>query len=280
MAKKAEKEPKYIASPINDPMLNYRVYYMSAAERAAYFLLVFAAGGFAGWVFYGGLFKSDGEATLATHISDAVVICLVGLVAARVFMPAIRNMLKERRDKTLRLQFRDMLENLTSSLSAGNTVADSFVNARDDLSNQYTAADYIIVELTEIVSGVNNGYTLEQMLEDFSARTGSEDIRNFSNVIGNCYRMGGDFKTAVRKTRDIISDKMAIEDEIATKIASNKLQHNAMCLMPIVLVAMLKMSNGSFSENLSSPIGVAATTVAIAIFVASYFWGRKIIDIR
>lgn len=280
MTKKKSKEPKFIASPINNPMLNYKVYHMSAAERLLYTLLLFAVGGFVGWVFYGGLFKADGEVTFATHVSNAVVFVAVGAIAAKVFLPAVRDMLKNRRDKALRLQFRDMLESLTSSLAAGNTVADAFLNARDDLSGQYTDTDYIILELTEIAAGLNNGYTLEEMLAAFGSRADCEDIQNFNNVIGNCYRMGGDFKSAVRKTRDIISDKMSIEDEIATKISSNKLQHNAMCLMPVALVAMLKLSNGSFSANLSTPIGVIATTIAVGIFVASYFWGRKIIDIR
>jgi len=253
---------------------------MSAAERIFYSLLVFAAGGFAGWVFYGGLFMEDGDATMMTYISNVIIICLIGGIAVRVFLPALRKMLREKRDKALRVQFRDMLENLTSSLASGNTVAESFVNARNDLANQYSESDYIIQELTEIVAGINNGYTLEEMLGAFGERTNSEDIQNFSNVIGNCYRMGGDFKTVVRKTRDIISDKMAIEDEIVTKISSNKLQHNAMCLMPILLVAMLKMSSPSFAENLASFLGVLVTTAAVGIFVASYFWGRKIIDIR
>ena len=118
------------------------------------------------------------------------------------------------------------------------------------------------------------------MLSSFSSRTENEDIQNFGNVIENCYRMGGDFKAAVRKTRDIISDKMAIEDEIQTKLASNKLQLNVMSLMPIALVAMLKMSSGSFADNLSSIIGVFAMTAALAIFVAAYFWGQKIIDVK
>ena len=263
---KTEKEPKWIVSPINNPMINYKVYYMSAAEKLAYSLLLFAAGGGAGWVFYGNLFKVDGDATTMTYISNALVICLFGGIALKVFLPVVRNALKSRRDKALRLQFRDMLENLTSSLAAGNTVADSIANA--------------IVELAEIVSGLNNGYTLEELISAFGNRTDNEDIQNFSNVIGNCYRMGGDFKTAVRKTRDIISDKMAIEEEIITKISSNKLQHNAMCIMPIALVAMLKLSSPTFADNLASFLGVVATTIALGIFVASYFWGRKIVDIR
>lgn len=280
MSRKEKNSAKYIASPMNNQMINYQVYCFTRAERLLYSLLLFAGGGFAGWVFYGGLFKVDGEATALTRISDAVVICVVGLAAVRVFLPAVRQMLKERRDKALRTQFRDMLEVLTSSLAAGNTVADSFGNAREDLSNQYSASDYIIVELTEIAAGLQNGYTLEEMLSSFGERSGNEDIRNFGNIIGSCYRVGGDFKNTVRKTRDIISDKMAIEEEIVTKLASNKLQHNAMCLMPIVLVAMLKLTNGSFAANLGSFLGVAATTIAVCIFAASYFWGRKIIDVR
>lgn len=33
-------------------------------------------------------------------------------------------------------------------------------------------------------------------------------------------------------------------------------------------------------SNLSSFLGVIITTIAIGIFVASYFWGQKIIDIQ
>ena len=90
-------------------MLNYKIYYMSAFEKCAYFLLVFVVGGLVGWVFYGGLFKVDGEATNVTFISNVVIFALFGLVAVRIFLPAVTEMLKTRRDKALRMQFRDML---------------------------------------------------------------------------------------------------------------------------------------------------------------------------
>lgn len=280
MAKKKARGPKTVPSPLNNPMPNYAEYYMSAGERLVSFLVLFVAGGAVGLVFYGGLFQRDGAATLATYISNLVVFVAVGLIAARVFFPAVRNMLKTRRAKTLRLQFRDMLETLSTSLASGNTVMDAFLNARGDMLNQYTEGDLIIRELTEIEMGLRNGETLETMLSAFGERSDNEDVENFSNVISNCFRIGGDFKTAVRKTRDIITEKMAIEDEIQTKVASNRLQHNAMCLMPIALVWLIKSMSDTFAENLASPIGVAVTTVAIAIYVASYFWGRKIIDIE
>lgn len=281
MSKKNRQiEPQFIPSALNNQMLNYKVYYMSFTEKLMYFLLTFIAGGVVGLIFYGGLFKSDGEATTATVISNIVVFCLIGLIAAKFFVPAIRTHLKNKRDKVLRKQFMNLLENLSVSLAAGNTLNDSFINAKADMKNQYSEKDMIIQELSEIISGIDNGHTLEEMITAFGQRAGNEDIENFANVVSNCYRMGGNFKDVIRKTRDIISDKIAIEEEIETKLASNKLQHNAMCLMPIALVGMLKLSSASFAANLSSFLGVVITTIAIAIFVASYFWGQKIIDIE
>lgn len=278
--KNQQNEPQFIASVLNNPMLNYKVYYMSVREKIIYFLLTFVLGGIVGLIFYGGMFKSEGEATTATYISNAVVFCSVGLIAAKFFVLAIRNRLKIKRDKTLRKQFINLLEDLSVALAAGNTLNDAFVNAKTDMQNQYTENDMIIQELTEIISGMNNGYALEGMISAFGKRAGNEDIENFANVVSNCYRMGGNFKDVIRKTRDIISDKIAIEDEVETKLASNKLQHNAMCIMPIALVGMLKLSSDSFAQNLSSFLGVLITTIAIGIFVASFFWGQKIINIK
>lgn len=274
------KEPKFLPSPLNNQMLNYKVYVMSVKERIGYYLISVFLGGCAGLVFYGGLFKEDGEATIKTYISNLIVFAVVGLAASGFAIPAITKMLKERRAKKLRKQFIDLLETVATLLSSGSTVNDAFADAREDLANQYTSNDMIMIELSEIVLGIQNGKTLEEMLNSFGERSDNKDILNFANVISNCYRLGGNFKDVVRRTRDIISDKIEIEEEISTKISSNKIQLNAMSLMPIVLVGMLKLSSDTFAENLSSGIGVAVTTIAIGLFVGAYFWGQKIINIK
>lgn len=280
MKKKEVTEPKFISSPLNTPMINYRVYYMSAKEKVLYTLLLFCAGGCAGLIFYGGLFKSEGEATIATYISNLVVFLLLGIIAVRVFFSTVVLSLKNKRDKALRKQFLDMMDGLVASLSSGNTIQAAFVNAKSDLLNQYSEKEHIIVELSEIIDGIHNGHTIEEMLMSFGERSNNEDIRNFSNVVENCYRMGGNFKDVIRRTRDIIGDKIAIENEIATKIASNKLQHNAMSIMPFILVGLLKLVSPMFAENLASLTGIVVTTIALGIFVGAYFWGKKIVDIK
>ena len=202
------------------------------------------------------------------------------MVATKFFVPVVRNILKKRRDNQLKKQFMDLLETLSTALGAGGTVNDAFISAAADLRNQYGDNDMIIVELDEIVTGLNNGQTIEALLDNFGKRSGNEDIENFANVMGNCYRMGGDFKNVVRKTRDIISDKIQISEEINTKLTSNKIQLNAMSVMPIVIVAMIKITGSSFAENLATPLGAIVTTFAILIFVGAYIWGNKIIDVK
>lgn len=285
MAKKTKEnkkivEPRTLPSLLNNPMPNYRTYFFSAGQKILFSVIVIVLGGIVGLVFYGGMFKEDGEATLATYICNAVVFIVVGLIATKFFLPVIRETLQKRRDKQLKRQFMDLLETLSTALASGGTVNDAFVGAVAALRNQYGDSDIIIIELEEIVAGLNNGHTIEELLNNFGQRSGNEDIENFANVMGNCYRLGGDFKRVVQKTRDIISDKIQIDEEINTKLTSNKIQLNAMSLMPIVLVAMIKKSGSTFAENLASPLGAIVSTFAICIFVGAYIWGSKIIDVK
>lgn len=46
-----EREPKYIPSPLNNNMINYKEYYMSMNEKIGYSLLIFIIGGLVGLVF-------------------------------------------------------------------------------------------------------------------------------------------------------------------------------------------------------------------------------------
>lgn len=278
--KKKEKEEPYIASPLNTPMPNYAVYVMGKTEKLLVSLVAFVVGGLAGLIFYGGLFKLEGATTTATHISNVAFFTVVGIIAVKFFVPIYVKSRKEKRDKTLRVQFRDMLESLSSSFSSGSNVQKSFESAFEDLKMQYNDTDYIIIEMQEIINGVSQNIQVEVMIKDFGERSGNEDIVSFADVFEICFRKGGNMKTVIQRTQNIISGKMAVEDEIATKLTSNKMQHNMMSVMPIVIVALLKLTNEAFSANFATPVGVLVNTIAIGIFLAAYKYGTKIVDIK
>lgn len=274
------QEYQYVNSLINNAVMDYRVYVMNPMEKIIVSIALIIIGGLVGLVFYGGLFKSDGEATLATYISNLIFFMIVGLYARKMFLPIYKNSrLKKRQDK-LRKQFRDMMESLAASLSSGSNVLNAFNSALIDLKMQYTESDYIIIELQEIIDCMGSNVNAEEAMHFLGERSGIEDIQTFADVFEICYRRGGDMKRIVRRTYDVISDKMAINDEIETKLTSNKMQHNAMSVMPIAVVALLRVTNASFAESFATVQGVLVNTVAIVIFVSAYKYGKKIIDIK
>lgn len=280
MRKEKKVEQQYLNSPLNNPMLNYGVYVPGKVERLAVRIVGFLVGGAVGLIFYGGLFKSDGMATTATYIANTVCFVLVGLATTKFLMPIYIKRCLEKRRNILKKQFRDMLESLTASFSSGSNVQRAFETAFEDLKMQYEEKDYIVQEMQEILNGVAQNIAVEVMMKNFGERSGNEDIESFADVFEVCYRKGGDMKSVIHRTHDVITEKMAVADEIETKLTSNKMQHNVMSVMPIVVVALLKVTNDAFAENFATPMGVIVNTIAIGIFLAAYKYGLKIVDIK
>ena len=279
MAKK-ERIPQYVMSQLNTPMLNYRVYVIPTQKKIMLILGLFMIGGLLGQVFYGNLFlNSDGEMTKASYISNFVVFIIVGLIVKKVAYPMVLDRLKSNREMELTNQFRRFFAAIAVSLSSGMTVPDAVISANNDLRMEYSDDSYIVKEVQEMINGIQNNLSIEVMLKDFGARSEIIDIQNFSEVFAVGYRAGGNLKDIVRKTSDIIGDKIEMSAEIETAIASNKTQFDVMMIVPIVIIILLRTMSSQFAASFSTVAGVFATTVAIGIFVGAYKLGQKIMKI-
>ena len=281
--KKAKKdlEPQYYRSQTGDQTLNYHVYYMSVAEKIAYFLLAFAVGAAVGYLFYGGIGKDEyGDPTVLTHVLDAVIMLTVGIVAGRLFLPVRNQQILESRKSRLKSQFRDMLEALSTSLGSGKNVPESFQSAYKDLENQYEEGTFILNELMVINHGIANGINIEDLVGDFGRRSACKDVEDFAGVFEVCYRRGGNIKETIRNTCRIISEKMAVEQEIETTVTASKNEQYIMLVLPILLVGMIKSSSPEFADNFVTPTGLISTSIALVLFVVSYFVGKKMLTIK
>ena len=280
MAKK-EREPEYIPSALNTPMLNYRVYYMDRGERFANRLIGFVAGGLIGLVFYGNQFlDSEGYATGLTNIVNALIFVISGIIGMRVFYSIREKQLCDKRRLELTSQFRSFLAALTVSLSSGMNMTESIAGAYQDLRMQYSDKAYIVHETEELLNGIRNGVDMESMMAFLGERSSNPDIRNFGLVFTMCYRTGGNLKDVVQRTSDIISEKIAINEQIETTLTSNKTQFTAMVAIPVVLMLMLRSMSSSFAAGFSTVPGVIAVTIALIMFVLSYRLGMKIMDVK
>lgn len=280
--KRAKKNiPLYEISATNQQMLNYKVYKMTSNEKLMYFLIAFVVGAAVGYLFYGGIGKDEyGNPSALTYVLDAVIMILVGLAAASVFLPIMNNRIIEKRKTQLRKQFIDLLDSLSTSIAAGKNVPHAFESAREDLLIQYSSDAYIVQEVENIISGIQNNIDVGSMLMNFGERSGINDIQVFGRVFETAYAKGANLKDAVRNCHLILSNKCQIESEIETKVASNKNEQNIMLFMPIVLITMIKFAGSDFANNFTTPTGLLSTTIAIVAFIVAYFVGRSILKIE
>jgi tight adherence protein B len=241
----------------------YTEYKVPIVERIGCMVVGFAAGFLLGEIFYG---------MLPIAIITAVI---VSVIAVKIWS----SFRIEKRSKELKLQFRDMLESVATSIGAGENVAGAFISAYADMRMQYSEDSYIVQELANIVGGMNNNLTIEELLNDFAMRSGLEDIQSFASVFETAYRKGGNIRQVIQSTYEIINDKMSVELEIQTMTASANAELNMMLAMPVVIILMLRFFGGSFSGQ-GSVTSVISTTIALAIFAASYFIGKKLMSIK
>ena len=282
MAKKNKVvEPQYYMSATNIPTYNYRVYYMSKVEKILYFILAFVVGAAVGYLFYGGIGKDEfGNPTTLTYVLDVIISSIVGIAAGILYVPIRTKQIQQKKVNNLKLQFRELLDALATSLGSGKNVMDSFKAAFDDLRIIYSDETPIIKELGIIIDGINNNVDVERSLMDFAYRSGIEDIESFANVFETCYRKGGNIKDVIKNTQQIITEKMEVELEIQTVVAASTNEQTIMTILPICLIALIKMMSPEFAANFVTPTGLIATTIAIVMFVAAYFVGKKILAIK
>ena len=279
--KTKEQDPQYYLSATNMRTYNYKVYYMSVLEKIVYFIIAFVVGAAVGYLFYGGIGKDEyGQATTLTWVLNITISGGVGLAAGIMFLPMRTKQIINKQKEKLNLQFRDMLEAISTSLGAGKNVVDSFHSAYDDLKIQYDEDAYILNELEIILSGMANNIDIEDLLLDFGNRSGNDDIVSFAKVFQICYRKGGNIKETIRSTYEILSDKMAISEDIETVVTSSKTNQNIMVVMPVILIGVIKMMSPDFAANFVTSSGIMATTIAVVIFVAAYLFGKKILEIK
>lgn len=243
--------------------IDYGYYKMSIMMKTSYFTVAFMIGMIVGWIFY----------------ENIILSTIVAITCGFGYLPIkTKGIIKKRQNKLL-LEFKDMLESISTSLGAGSNVQIAFAHAQNDMEFHFGKESYIYQEVVIINEGIHNSLNVEQLLMDFANRSQLIDIMNFANVFETCYRKGGNIQEVIHNTYEMICDKIEIALEIRTVVASKTNEQNIMLVMPIVFAFLIKML-GSDLVDLKSFVGIASTTAAIVIFVIAYFMSKKILNIE
>ena len=203
--------------------------------------------------------------------------CLLGIYLEHMYAEST----VRKRKRNLRLQFRTFLQSMSVASRAGNTEVHAIEAALKDLRVSYRPDSDIIVEVEHILLEYRNGgVPLKVLFSDLADRSDLEDVRSFASIYSVIEGKNDRIGDILTETAKIIGDKIEIEQEIETTIASAKSETNMMLILPIVIVlAMSFMGGDLLSALFETREGHLAATIALICFALSYVISSKLSDI-
>lgn len=245
-------------------LIDYSKYHLSTKEYLFYSLSAMIVLFLIGILFYENIFI-------------ALIVAALGLL----FPKMQRKKLLEKRKEKLSVQFKEAIASLSSSLAAGRSIENSFKEVVNDLKLLYPDPNtYIIREFEIINRRIENGETIERAIEDFALRSDIEDIMNFSDVFITCKRTGGNLVEVIRRTADVISEKIDIQQEVQVMVAQKKFESRILSVMPIGMIALLKYSSGDYLAPLYKNLGPVIMTFCLGLLGFSYWLSQRIMNIK
>lgn len=234
------------------------------------------------------------ECTLAITIWFTVLYCMLysmyqsAWLALIVSLPASLLSLRFERTRRIKkqkqlllLQFKDLLASVSSSLSAGRSLENCFRVAEKDLLLLYPSVRFSIIrELKMIAFKLDNGETLENCLGSFALRANLQEISQFVEALQTCKRSGGDLLNVMRKTSQMLSDQIDVNNEISILIAQKKLEASIMMVAPFVFMQLMNVMAKDYMEKLYNGIGYILITMVFLLLLGCFWLINKMMNIR
>ena len=186
-----------------------------------------------------------------------------------------------RKCRQIGIQFKDAIFSVLTSLKAGFSIENSFLEARRDMDLLYGKNSDISFYLSKISKGLKNSVPLEKLIFGMGKETGNSDIQDFALVFAVAKRSGGNMTEIIDRTIGVISGKLEVEKEIDVLISAKRLEAKIMNMVPFFIIFYISITSPGFFDALYHNIfGIALMSVCMVIYCISYVLAEKIVNIR
>lgn len=144
---------------------------------------------------------------------------------------------------------------------------------------KYQSSDQLISEVMEYYAGTNPSTYL--FTGTVSTKLIGVYIISFAEVFLTAKRSGGDLLLIISNTASCIRQKHETLQEIETCLSGKVMEQNIMSLVPVLILAYVKISSPEFLDGMYGNLtGTAVMTACFIVYVIAYLWGRRIVRIE
>jgi len=208
----------------------------------------------------------------------AFFVFLPGLI---VYMKILKKNLANKKAYILNLQFKDAILSISASLNTGYSLENSIKESYKEMILLYGEDSYICDELRNMIRQIGINIQIEKIFEEFSGRTGVEDIELFASVLQIAKKGGGDLISIIKSTATNISEKVDVKREITSLISSKKYEQSIMNLIPLFIIVYVDFTSpGLISKLYGNVFGIIVMSVCLIFYIGAYLLSNKITKIE
>ena len=188
--------------------------------------------------------------------------------------------IKKKREH-FRLQFKEAIQSISAGLNVGYSVENAMSEAMNELKKMYKKDHIIIKELSYMIRQLQMNVPAETALQEFSLRVEDEDVQTFVSAFNMAKRSGGDSMEIIRNVVRQMGEKIDVEREIQTLMAGKRLELKIMTIIPLGMIAYLKISFPEFLDVLyGNPLGIVIMSICLGVYAISYEVGKRMVEIE
>lgn len=211
--------------------------------------------------------------------SAFAVVFLVPVLFEVIFY--LDNAVYEKNKKMIKGQFREMILSMATNLRVGYSPENAFLEAYADLINLYGEKNKMIYELETVKKGLSVNISFEKLLRDFEKKNEIEEITEFVDIFCLAGKTGGNLVEIIDFTADMISQKIAVDEEIEVIVRAGKLERQLMMVIPFFIILYIECTNRNFFSVLyHNPIGILVMSICLVVYFAAVKISGKIINVR
>ena len=242
---------------------DYSVYHLSKAELRNYFMKSFLSLFICGYVFYGNI--------IAAMIAGALSVS--GLKTYRKTLAA-------RRRSELRVQFKDLLYSVSSSVSSGRHLNEALEDSEGAVALIHGRESILAVEIRNMCRVMRDTNCSEDVvLTDLSKRSGIREIADFTDVCLTCKYSGGDLTKMISKAVYLLTQNIELQKEKDVMLSQKKLESKILAVMPVAVTALINLASSDYLAMMYTTFtGRVIMTIALAGTAGSFLWSSRMIN--
>lgn len=180
----------------------------------------------------------------------------------------------QRRQKLFINQLGDMLTMVANALRAGF----SFMQALEHVASEMD--DPVRLEVHKVVRDVNVGRSLEEALNNMTARVNSPDFNLVVSAVLIQRQVGGNLAQILDIISETINDRVRMRREVMSLTAQGRMSGMILVALPFALAAFLSTVNPNYLDPLfTEPVGRMALAGSLVMILLGIVVIKKIVDI-